>query len=188
MSVAVTDSDSRWPSRRLLPMRCQGIRAAHDAFQLLRLHDAAQAAPAVDLFDVAAAQQRRGRAHELLRAERDRLFEDEVLPAFDEHAPLLVGDVGGRREEARVDRAHRRAAHDVELHLAAQVAGQVLADVAHDARLVGATGAASREHERHTGTVAAVLGTRRRAHPILTRVMRGPLVAKPIHLTGDGRG
>ena len=69
-------------------------------------------------------------------------------------------------EEAGVDAAHRRAADDVELHLAAQIAGQILADVAHDARLVGAARAAAREHEGYAGTVAAVVGPRRRAHPI----------------------
>ena len=143
-----------------------GDQAAHDAFELLRLHDAAQPAFAFDLLDVAAAQQRRGRAHELLHAEGDHLLEHEVLPALDQHAPLLVGHVGRGRVEAGVDRPHRRAAHDVELHLPAQIAGQILADVAHDARFVGAAGAAARQDQGDAGSVAAILGPRRSAHPI----------------------
>ena len=45
-----------------------------------------------------------GRAHELLHAEADHLLEDEALPAVDQDAPLLVGDVGGGGEEAGVNR------------------------------------------------------------------------------------
>ena len=139
---------------------------AYDSFQLLHVDDAAQPAPAFDILDVATAEQRRGRAHELLDPERHCLFENEVLPSLDQHAPLLGGDVRGRGEEAGVDRSHRRAAHDVELHLTAQIARQILSDVAHDAGLIGAAGAAAGQHEGDTGSVAAFLGPRRRAHTI----------------------
>ncbi len=48
--------------------------------------------------------------------------------------------------------------------------GQILADVPHDAGLVGATGAATGQHESYPWTVAASSGSRRRAHPSRSRL------------------
>ena len=84
--------------------------------------------------------------------------------------PCCSGMSAVAAEEAGVDRAHRRAADDVELDLPAQVAGQILADVAHDAGLVGAARAAAGQHQGDPGSVAASSGPRRRAHPSRSRV------------------
>jgi hypothetical protein len=140
--------------------------AAHHPLELRRLHDAAQVALPLDLLDVPAAEQRGGGAHELLHPEADHLLEHEALPAVAEDAPLLVGDVGRGGEEAGVDGPHRRAADDVELDLSAEVAGEILADIAHHAGLIGAAGTAAGQHESHPGTVAALPRSRRCAHPI----------------------
>ena len=69
-------------------------------------------------------------------------------------------------DEAGMDAPHRGPADDVEVDLPAEVAGQLLADVAQDTRLVGAAGAAAGQHQGQPGAITALSGPRWRAHPI----------------------
>ena len=55
--------------------------------------------------------------------------------------------IGVRREVTAMDRPHRGAGVDVEARHEAELAGQLLEDVAEDADLVGAACSTAREHD-----------------------------------------
>ena len=107
-------------------------------------------------------------AHEgeqLAAVDREHAVDGEVRPDVDEAARAGARIVGEGGEAAGVERTDGGAAQDVERWIAAEVAGDVLEDVLHDADFVGAARGAAGEHERHlAATVRSARALRSRRH------------------------
>ena len=127
-------------------------RAHHDALEVLAVQEAVEAIRRC----VAAERGRRAQqaehaarqAKHLAHRRAEELLQRQALPHAREQGPALLAQVRRRRDEAGVDGADRGPTHDVDARRVPEPVRQRLEQEAQHAGLVGAAGAAAREHER----------------------------------------
>ena len=124
-----------------------------DLLQRREVQQAAHGGPGVAIVrprDARQAQRAQRQPQEIAQREPNHVAQLHPAPHVADHPrALLRGQVRAGRQVGGVDRAHRRAAHQIELEGPAQTRVDVLEEVGEHARFVGAAGASTGENDRN---------------------------------------
>ncbi len=164
MSVAVTDSDSNSPCSQLLVMRPQGIRrrTTRSSCCVCTMPPRRRCPSNSSIFPLpssVAGARRKSLTPKATISSRTKLSQRSHSMR-----PCLAAMSAGAGDETGVDAAHRRTRDDVELHLPAQIAREILAQVTQHPGLVRAARPAARQNQGDAGPVAASTRSSGRAH------------------------